>query len=398
LERRLKVREVVIISAVRTPIGKFGGSLKDVPAPRLGAVVIKEALNRAGIEPESVDEVYMGNVIQAGLGQGPARQASIYAGLPKEVPAVTINRVCASGLTAVNLAAQSIATGNADIMVAGGMENMSRAPYALLNARWGYKLWDAELVDLMVRDGLWEVFNNYHMGITAENIAKKYKISRERQDKFALESHRKAVKAIKEGNFKDEIVPVEIASGKNESKIFDQDEHPRPDTSLEKLSKLPPVFKEDGTVTAGNSSGINDAAAALVLMSEERAKKLGKKIMAKIKCFASAGVDPAYMGLGPVTATKKALKKAKLSLKDIDVIEENEAFAAQSIAVMEELDIDPEVMNLNGGAIALGHPIGCTGARILVTLVYLMQRKNAELGLATLCVGGGQGVTTILER
>jgi acetyl-CoA C-acetyltransferase len=396
--KEANLREVVIVSAVRTPIANFGGSLRDIPAPRLGAVVVKEALDRAGIEPESVDEVYMGNVIQAGLGQCPARQASIYAGLPEEVPAVTINRVCASGLTAVNLAAQSIATGNADTIIAGGMENMSQGPYALPKARWGYKLWDAELVDLTVRDGLWEIFNDYHMGITAENIARKYNISREKQDKFALLSHKKSVQAIKENNFENEIVHLEVPDKKNGPITFGHDERPRSDTSLEKLSKLPPVFREDGTVTAGNSSGINDGAAALVLMGEERAKKSGKKIMAKIKCFASAGVDPAYMGLGPIPATQKALRKAKLTLKDIDMIEGNEAFAAQSIAVMEGLDIDPEKMNLNGGAIALGHPIGCTGARILVTLVHLMERKDTHLGLATLCVGGGQGVTTILDR
>lgn len=392
------MREAVIVSAVRTPIGKFGGSLRDIPATRLGAIVVKEALNRADVDPQSIEEVYMGNVIQAGLGQCTARQASIYAGLPEKVPAVSINRVCGSGLTAVNLAAQSIAVGNVDTVIAGGMENMSQGPYALLNARWGYKLWDAQLVDLTVRDGLWEVFNDYHMGITAENIARRYRISREKQDKFALLSHKKASQAAKDGNFKHEIIPVKIQGRANECKIFNCDEHPRADTSLEKLGRLPPAFQKDGTVTAGNSSGINDAAAALVLMSKERARKLGKRIMAKIKCFASAGVDPAYMGLGPVAATQKALKKTNLNLKDIDIIEANEAFAAQSIAVMEELDINPEIMNLNGGAIALGHPIGCTGARILVTLLYNMQRKDAHLGLATLCVGGGQGVTTIIER
>jgi len=392
------VRDVIIASAVRSPVGKYGEALKDISAVELGAIVIKEALSRAGIEPKDVDEVYMGNAIQAGLGQCPARQSAIHAGIPHRVPAVTINRVCGSGLTAINLAVQTIALGNADIMVVGGMENMSQGPYALLKARWGYRLGNGELIDLTVKDGLWEIFNNYHMGVTAENIATKYNILREEQDKFALSSHKKAVKAVREGKFKDEIVPVMVPQRKGEPIIFDSDEYPRPDTSLEKLAALSPVFKKNGTVTAGNSSGINDGAAALVLMAKKKVKEIGGEPLAKIKAFACAGVDPAYMGLGPIPATIKALRKASLSLHEIDIIEENEAFAVQSLAVIKELQMDMEKVNLNGGAIALGHPIGCTGARIMVTLVHLMKEQDAQLGLATLCVGGGQGVATIIER
>lgn len=387
------MRNVVIVSAARTAIGEFGKSLREVSAVKLGAVVIKEVLERAGVEAKEVDEVYMGNAIQAGLGQCPARQASIYAGLPVEIPALTINRVCTSGLTAVNLAAQTIALGNADVIVAGGMENMSQGPYALRNARWGCRLWNEELVDLTVWDGLWEIFNDYHMGVTAENLAMKYNILREEQDRYALSSHGKAIKAIKDGKFKDEIVGVETGEG-----IFDTDERPREDTSLEKLAKLPPVFKNGGTVTAGNSPGINDGAAALLLLSEEKAQEMGIEPMAKIRAFACVGVDPQFMGIAPVPAVRKALKRAGLKLKDIDIIEGNEAFAAQSLAVIKELGIDEGKLNLNGGAIALGHPIGATGARILVTLLYLMRNGEASLGLATLCAGGGQGVATIIER
>jgi len=387
------MRDVVIVSAVRTAIGEFGKSLRKIPAVKLGAVVIKEVLERAGVDPKEVDEVYMGNAIQAGLGQCPARQAAIYAGLPDEVPALTINRVCASGLTAVNLAAQAIALGNADAIVAGGMENMSQGPYALRNARWGYKLWDQELVDLTVWDGLWEIFNGYHMGVTAENLVERFGISRRMQDEFALSSHRKAVRAIKDGNFKDEIVGVETEDG-----IFDIDERPREDTSLEKLAKLPPVFKNDGTVTAGNSPGINDGAAAVLLLSEEKARQIRVSPMAKIRASACVGVDPKFMGLAPVPAVRKVLKRAGLKLKGLDIIEGNEAFAAQSLVVIQELGINEEKLNLNGGAVALGHPIGSTGARILVTLLYLMRNKGASLGLATLCVGGGQGVATVIER
>ena len=387
------MRDVVIVSAVRTAIGEFGKSLRKIPAVKLGAVVIKEVLERAGVDPKEVDEVYMGNAIQAGLGQCPARQAAIYAGLPDEVPALTINRVCASGLTAVNLAAQAIALGNADAIVAGGMENMSQGPYALRNARWGYKLWDQELVDLTVWDGLWEIFNGYHMGVTAENLVERFGISRRMQDEFALSSHRKAVRAIKDGNFKDEIVGVETEDG-----IFDIDERPREDTSLEKLAKLPPVFKNDGTVTAGNSPGINDGAAAVLLLSEEKARQIRVSPMAKIRASACVGVDPKFMGLAPVPAVRKVLKRAGLKLKGLDIIEGNEAFAAQSLVVIQELGINEEKLNLNGGAVALGHPIGSTGARILVTLLYLMWNKGASLGLATLCVGGGQGVATVIER
>ena len=387
------MRDVAIVSAVRTAIGEFGKSLRKISAVKLGAIVIKEVLARAGIEPKEVDEVFMGNVIQAGLGQCPARQAAIYAGLPVEVPALTINRVCASGLTAVNHAAQTIALGNADVIVAGGMENMSQGPYALRNARWGCKLWNQELVDLTVWDGLWEIFNDCHMGVTAENLVERFGISRRMQDEFALSSHRKAVRAIKDGSFKDEIVGVETENG-----IFDVDERPREDTSLEKLAKLPPVFKNGGTVTAGNSPGINDGAAAVLLLSEEKARQMQVSPMAKIRTFACVGIDPKYMGLAPVPAVRKALKKAGLKLKDIDIIEGNEAFAVQSLIVIKELDIDEKKLNLNGGAVALGHPIGATGARILVTLLYLMRNKGASLGLATLCVGGGQGVATVIER
>jgi len=387
------MRDVVIVSAVRTAIGEFGKSLRKISAVKLGAIVIREVLERVGIEPKEVDEVYMGNAIQAGLGQCPARQAAIYAGLPVEVPALTINRVCTSGLTAVNLAAQTIALGNADVIVAGGMENMSQGPYAFRNARWGCKLWNQELVDLTVWDGLWEIFNNYHMGVTGENLASKYNISREEQDEFALSSHRKAVKAIKDGKFKDEIVGVETENG-----IFDIDERPREDTSLEKLAKLPPVFKNSGTVTAGNSPGINDGAAAVLLLSEEKAREMQVSRMAKIRTFACVGVDPKFMGIAPVPAVRKALKKAGLKLEDIDVIEANEAFAVQSLSVIKELAIHEGKFNLNGGAVALGHPIGATGARIFVTLLYLMRSKEASLGLATLCAGGGQGVATIIER
>jgi len=387
------MRDVVIVSAARTAIGEFGKSLRETSAVKLGAIVIKEVLERAAIEPKEVNEVYMGNAIQAGLGQCPARQASIYAGLPAEIPALTVNRVCTSGLTAVNLAAQTIALNNADVIVAGGMENMSQGPYALRSARWGCRLWNEELVDLTVWDGLWEIFNDYHMGVTAENLVAKYNISREEQDEVALSSHRKAVEAIKNGKFKDEIVGVETEEG-----IFDTDERPREDTSLEKLARLPSVFKNGGTVTAGNSPGINDGAAAVLLLSEKKAREMKIEHMAKIKSFACVGVNPQFMGLAPVPAVRKALKKADLQLKDIDIIEGNEAFAAQSLAVMKELNIDEDKLNLNGGAIALGHPIGATGARILVSLLYLMRNKGARLGLATLCAGGGQGVATVIER
>jgi acetyl-CoA C-acetyltransferase len=422
--------EVVITSGVRTAIGNYGGALQDVPAIKLGSIAIREALKRVGLRPKvadavldyapevfkgaglvelekrhqdwddcpkevNIDEVIMGNVIQAGQGQNPARQASIYAGIPKEVNAYTVNKVCASGMKAVALAAQSIRVGDAEVVVAGGMENMSAVPYYLPKARWGARMFNAEMVDGMVHDGLWEIFYNYHMGITSENIAEKYSISRQEQDEFALNSNRKALAAIKNGIFKEEIVPVEVRQRK-EIVPFDTDEHPR-ETSVEALAKLPPVFKKDGSVTAGNASGITDAAAALVVMSAEKAKALGLKPMATVRAYAAGGIDPAFMGLGVVPAAKKALKLAGLSLGDIELIELNEAFASQSLSVVKELGLDLEKINPHGGGISLGHPIGCTGARIIVTLIHEMMRRDLRLGLATLCIGGGQGMAIILE-
>ncbi|HHW37774.1 MAG TPA: acetyl-CoA C-acetyltransferase [Bacillales bacterium] len=392
------MREVVIVSAVRTAIGSFMGTLSNTPAVELGAVVIKEALNRAGIRGEQVDEVIMGNVLQAGIGQGSARQASIQAGLPTEVPAMTINKLCGSGLKAVHLATQAIWAGEADIIVAGGMENMSLAPYLLPKGRTGYRMGDGKIIDSLIQDGLQDAFYHYHMGITAENIAEKYAIKREEQDNFAAWSQQKAEKAIKEGKFKDEIVPVEIRQRKGEPIIFETDEFPRTDITAEKLSKLMPAFKEDGTVTAGNASGINDGAAALILMSREKAENLGIKPLAVIRGNGIAAVDPQIMGIGPVPASNIALKKANLCMDDLDLIEANEAFAVQSLAVGRDLQIPNEKLNVNGGAVALGHPIGASGARILVTLLHEMKRREARYGLATLCIGGGQGVATIVER
>ncbi len=392
------MKNVVIASAVRTAVGKFGGTLKDVPAVELGAVVIKEAINRAGIKPEMIDETIMGNVIQAGLGQSPGRQAAVKAGIPVEIPAFTLNKVCGSGLRAVSLAAQMIKAGDADIVVAGGMENMSAAPYVVPSARWGQRMFDGKIVDTMVKDGLWESFNNYHMGMTAENIAEKWNISREDQDQFALASQQKAEKAIKSGRFKDEIVPVVIKTKKGEV-VFDTDEHPRFGADIEGLRKLKPAFKKDGgTVTAGNASGINDGAAALVVMSEEKANELGIKPLARIVSYGSKGLDPAFMGYGPVGATKVALERANLEVKDLDLIEANEAFASQSLAVARDLGFNMDIVNVNGGAIALGHPVGCSGARILVTLLYEMEKRDAKRGLATLCIGGGMGTAMIVER
>ncbi|WP_370873920.1 acetyl-CoA C-acetyltransferase [Oikeobacillus pervagus] len=396
-EIRLK-KEVVIVAATRTAIGQINGSLKDVSAVDLGAAVIKEALNRAGIAANLVDEVIMGNVLQAGLGQNPARQAAIKANIPVETPATTINKVCGSGLKALHFAVQAIMAEEADIVVAGGMENMSRAPYVLNHARQGFKMGDQKLVDSMVNDGLWCAFNDYHMGITAENLSEKYEITREEQDQFAVWSQQKAEKAVQEGKFKAEIVPIEIPQRKGDPLIFDQDEYPRAGTTAEKLAKLRPAFKKDGTVTAGNASGLNDGAAAVVVMSKEKADELGVKPLAVIKANASAGVDPSIMGIGPVYAVRKALQKADLSLNDIDLIEANEAFAAQSIAVDRELKFTKDILNVNGGAIALGHPIGASGTRILVSLIYEMQKRESRYGLATLCIGGGQGVATIIEK
>ncbi len=388
--------EVVIVSAVRTAIGSFGGTLRDVPASRLGSIVIAEAVARAGLSTGDVEEVIMGNVLQAGQGQNPARQAAMGAAIPQETPSFTVNKVCASGLKAVILAAQAIALGDAKVVVAGGMENMSMTPYAVPKARWGERMGNDQFLDLMIHDGLWEIFHGYHMGVTAENVAKKYSISREEQDRFGLASQQKARSAIEQGRFKEEVVPVEIPQKKGAPLIFDTDEHPR-DTSMEKLAALKPAFIPDGTVTAGNASGINDSAAALVLMSAETARARGLKPLAKIRSYASAGVEPALMGTGPIPATRKALQKASLEVKDLDVIELNEAFASQSLACIKELGLDMEKVNPNGGAIALGHPIGASGARILVTLLYEMRRRQARLGLATLCIGGGQGCALIVE-
>ncbi|KDN11498.1 acetyl-CoA acetyltransferase [Snodgrassella communis] len=390
--------KTVIVSAARTAIGSFNGSLTTVNAIDLGKTVIDEALKRAALDASLVNEVIMGNVLQAGLGQNPARQAALGAGIPSTVPAFTINKVCGSGLKSVVLATQSILAGDNDVVVAGGMENMSQAPYLLgSKARWGLKMGNAELYDTMVNDGLTCATNHYHMGITAENIAEQYAISRQEQDELALRSQQLATQAINNGEFAEEIVPVTISSRKGDI-IFKQDEYPKADTSLEGLAKLRPAFKKEGTVTAGNSSGINDGAAAIVLMSEAKAKELGLKPLAYIRSYASGGVDPSVMGLGPVPATRVALQKAALELSDIDLIEANEAFAAQFLGVGRELNFDMDKTNIHGGAIALGHPIGASGARILVTLLYSMLHRDKQLGLATLCIGGGQGTTVILER
>lgn len=429
------MKEVVIVSGVRTAIGNFGGSLKDVPVVQLGSLVIKEALKRAGLKPVTgskvygytpealkdigmvdlekkyqdwsasakevqVDEVIMGNVLQAAQGQNTARQAMIYAGVPKETNAFTVNKICASGLKSITLGAQAIAAGEADVVVAGGMECMSLAPYALPKARWGYRMdvnAKGEVLDLMVYDGLWEIFYGYHMGLTAESIATKYKITRQEQDEVGLISHQRARKAISDGVFKQEIVPVVMPQRKGDPIIFDTDERPM-DTTIEKMAKLGPAFTKDGTVTAGNASGINDAAAAVVLMSADKARELGLKPMARVVSYASGAIDPAYMGLGPVPATKKALDKAGLTIKDMDIIELNEAFASQAIACLRELDLSLDNTNVLGSGISLGHPIGCTGARLVVTITHEMKRRNLRYGLVTLCIGGGQGMAMILER
>ena len=392
------MREVVIASAVRTAIGTFGGSLKDIPAVDLGALVIKEAVNRAGIKPELVNEVVMGNVIQAGLGQNVARQSAVKAGLPIEIPAMTINMVCGSGLRSVALAAQMIKAGDCDVVVAGGMENMSRAPYALETTRWGQRMGDGKIVDTMIKDALSDAFNNYHMGVTAENIVKEWGLTREELDEFSLNSQLKAEKAIKEGKFKDEIVPVMVPQRKGEPKVFDTDEGPRFGSTIEGLARLKPCFIKDGKVTAGNSSGINDGAAAFVVMSAEKAAELGVTPLATIVSYGHKGLDPAIMGYGPFHATKAVMESANLTVEDMDLIEANEAFAAQSIAVAKDLHFDMSKVNVNGGAVALGHPVGASGARILVTLLHEMQRRDAKKGLATLCIGGGMGTAMIVER
>jgi acetyl-CoA C-acetyltransferase len=425
------MKDVVIVSAARTAVGQFGQSLKDVPVVKLGGLVINEALKRAGIRPSKtkdkefapeifggktdteleakyydfdsslkevvIDEVIMGNVLQAGLGQNSARQASIYGGVPKETNAFTINKVCSSGLKAIILGAQAIMAGDADVIVAGGMENMSAAPYILPTARWGARMFNTDLVDLMVLDGVWEIFYGYHMGLTAENIAEKFGITREEQDAFSLVSHQRAMKAIKEGWLKDEIVPVKIPQKKGDPIVFEVDERPM-ETSMEKMAKLGTAFKKGGTVTAANASGINDAAAAVVIMSRDKAKELGLKPMARLVSYAAGGVDPAYMGLGPVPAVKKALARAGLKLDQIDMIELNEAFATQAISCMRELKMDPARTNMNGGGISIGHPIGCTGARLAAGICYQMNRLNLRYGLETMCIGGGQGLAAIFER
>ena len=393
------MREVVIVSAARTPIGSFGGSLKGVPTRQLGAIAIKAAVERAGIKPEQVEEVIMGCVLQGGLGQNVSRQMSLDAGIPTEVPTMTINKVCGSGLRAVELAAQIIKAGDADIVVAGGAENMSATAYAMPAARWGARMNKTQMVDMMVNDGLWDAFNGYHMGITAENVAEQWGITREELDEFSVISQNRAEEAVKAGKFKDEIVPVEIPQRKGDPIVFDTDEYPKFGASIEKMAKLKPAFKKDGIVTAANASGINDAGAALVVMSKEKADELGIKPMCTIKSYASGGVDPSIMGVGPVPASKKALEKAGLKIEDIDLVEANEAFATQSLAVRKDLGLDPEKTNVNGGAIALGHPIGASGARILISLIYEMQkREDAKYGLATLCIGGGMGTTVIVEK
>ncbi len=393
-------REVVVVGLCRTPIGTFGGTLKDAKTVELGRIVMEESIKRSGVKPEQIDEVIFGCVLQGGQGQNVARQSMIHAGIPKETTAFTINKVCASGMRAVQLAAQIIKAGDADIILAGGMECMSSHPYYLPNARWGYRMnmYKGDLIDGMVYDGLWEIFNGYHMGITAENIVEQYGITREEQDDFGYMSQIRAAEAIASGRFKDEIVPVVIKTKKGEQ-VFDTDEHPRA-TTREKMATLASSFKKDGTVTAGNASGINDGAAAMIVMSKEKADQLGVKPMAKIVSYASGGVDPSVMGLGPIPATKKALEKAGLGIDDIDLIEANEAFASQSLAVARDCGWADkmEKVNVNGGAIALGHPIGCSGARIIVTLLYELQRRQLKTGLATLCIGGGMGCTTIFER
>ena len=391
-------KKVVLAGACRTAIGTMGGGLSTTPAAELGAIVIKEALSRAGVAPEKVDQVYMGCVIQAGQGQNVARQSSIKAGIPNEVPAVTINVVCGSGLNCVNMAAQMIEAGDADIVVAGGTENMSMAPYAMMQGRFGYRMNNGKLIDTMVNDALWDAFNQYHMMITAENVAEQWKLTREELDEFAANSQQKCEAAINSGRFNDEIVPVEIKTKKGVT-VFDKDEGPRAGTTAEGLAKLKCCSgKEGGVVTAGNASGINDGAAAIVVMSEEKAKELGVKPMATYVTGALGGVDPSIMGVGPVASTKKALAKANMTIDDFDLIEANEAFAAQSVAVGRDLGFDLSKLNVNGGAIALGHPVGASGCRILVTLLHEMQKRDAKKGLATLCIGGGMGCTTIVER
>jgi acetyl-CoA C-acetyltransferase len=394
-----KDNDAVIISGVRTPIGKFQGSLSEISAPKLGAIVVKEAVHRAKLKPEQVDECIMGNVVSAGLGQNPARQAAIFGGLPPEVGAMTVNKVCGSGLKAVALAAQAVQTGNSDIVVAGGMESMTNAPYLLPQARKGYRLGNAQIIDSMVQDGLWDVYNNYHMGITGENVAEKYGITREQQDEFAVNSHRKAVSAIKECRFKAQIIPVEVpGKKKGETVLFEKDESPREDTTIETLRALKPAFKKDGTVTAGNAPGVNDGAAAVVVTTYKRAKELGIEPMAKIVGQATSGVDPQWVMMAPVSGVRKLWQKTGWKNEDVDLYELNEAFSVQSLGVIKELGLDLNKVNVNGGAVALGHPIGASGARVLVTLLYEMIRRDVHKGIAALCLGGGNSVSMAIER
>ena len=392
------MKEVVIVSAVRTPVGSFGGVFKDVPTVDLGVVAVKEAIRQAGIKPEDVNEVYMGCILQSGLGQGVARQISVKAGIPVEVPATTINMLCGSGLRTVSLAAQTIIAGDNDVVVVGGAENMSRAPYVLNNARFGSRMGNDTMVDTMIYDALTDAFHGYHMGITAENIAEKYGITREEQDAFAAASQNKAERAMADGKFKDEIAPVMIPQRRGEPLVVDTDEYPKKGVTVDSLAKLRPAFKKDGTVTAGNASGINDGAAALVVMSKEKADELGLTPLATIVSYGNGGVDPSIMGIGPVPSTKTALQKSGLTIDDMDLIEANEAFAAQALAVGKDLKWDAEKVNVNGGAIALGHPVGASGARILVTLLHEMKRRNSTYGLATLCIGGGMGTSVVVKR
>ncbi len=389
------MEEAVIVSAVRTPVGTMGGAFVDIPAPALGAIAVQEAMRRAGLE--SVDEVLMGNVLSAGLGQNPARQAAIGAGLAEQTPSMTVNKVCGSGLKTIALAAQAIRAGDAEVLLAGGMENMSRAPYLLQNGRFGYRLGHGELVDEMIRDGLWCAFEDCHMGNTAENVAREYEVSREDQDAFAAASQQKAERAIAEGRFRDEIVGVPVKKRK-ETVTVEVDEHPRPGITSDALAAMRPAFDKEGSVTAGNASGINDGGAAVVVMSETRARAEGRTPLARIRAYASAGVPPRVMGMGPVPAVRAALERAGLAVRDIDLFELNEAFAAQSVAVGRELAVPDEKLNVNGGAIAIGHPIGASGTRIMVTLLHEMQRRGAQLGVAGMCIGGGQGIAMVVER
>jgi len=392
------MRDVVVASIVRTPVGSFGGSLKSLSAVQLGSIAVKEAMKRAGISPDQVDNMVFGNVLQSGLGQNVARQVLIHAGIPQEVPALTINKVCASGLRSMSMAAQFIKAGDADIIIAGGTESMSNAPFALPGSRWGYRMGDNKTQDLMIKDGLWCAFNDYHMGITAENVGEQWKLTREELDVFSAGSQNKAEAAIKEGKFKDEIVPVEIPQRKGDPIIFDTDEFPKMGATAEALGKLRPAFKKDGIVTAGNASGINDGAAAAVIMSADKAKELGITPLCTIKSYASAGVDPKIMGTGPIPASNKALEKAGWKAADLDLVEANEAFASQAIVVNKEMGWDVNKVNVNGGAISIGHPIGASGARIITTLIYEMIKQDAKKGLATLCIGGGQGSAICFER